>query len=339
LFVGWLWYLGMMVPVIGLVQVGSQTMADRYTYLPQIGLCIALVWGVADLCRSWAYRRRVCGISSALVLVILLGCAWRQTSFWCDSETLWTHTLACTSQNYAAHNNLGNALANQRRFDEAMAQFQKALEVKPSDAETHNNLGVALAGRGQFDAALNHYRRALEINPNFAEARNNLGFILARLGRFQEATICYRQALTTGANFAEVRGNLGIALAALGQFDEAIVQYQQALEIKPRYAEVHNNLGLALQARGRMDEATTHFQQALAIKADFIQAHYNLGSAFATQGRFDEAMAHYRKALDFATQDNNQALADVVRARIAGYEADKAPHQPRPNSVRLPPKP
>ncbi len=165
LFVGWLWYLGMMVPVIGLVQVGSQTMADRYTYLPQIGLCIALVWGVADLCRSWAYRHRVCGISSALVLVILLGCAWRQTSFWCDSETLWTHTLACTSQNYAAHNNLGNALANQRRFDEAMAQFQKALEVKPSDAETHNNLGVALAGRGQFDAALNHYRRAWRSTP------------------------------------------------------------------------------------------------------------------------------------------------------------------------------
>ena len=339
LLIGWFWYLGMLVPVIGLVQVGCAAVADRFTYLPQIGLCIALVWGVADLCRSWAYRHSVCGISGTLVLAILLGCAWRQTSFWCDSETLWTHALACTSQKYAAHNNLGNALANRRRFDEAMAQYQKALEVKPSDAETHNNLGVALAGRGQFHAALSHYRRAVEINPNFAEARNNLGFILARLGRFQEAPICYRQALTTRPNFSEVRGNLGIALAALGQFDEAIAQYQQALEIKPRYAEVHNNLGLALQARGRMDEAMTHFQQALAIKADFVQAHYNLGSAFAAQGRFDEAMAHYRKALDFATHDNNQALADVVRARIAGYEADKPPHQPRPNSVRLPPKP
>ena len=107
LLVGWLWYLGMLVPMIGLVQVGVGAMADRFTYLPEIGLCIALAWGVTDVCRSSPHRRRVCGVTSALVLLVLMGCAWRQTSFWCDSETLWTHALACTSRNSVAHHNLG----------------------------------------------------------------------------------------------------------------------------------------------------------------------------------------------------------------------------------------
>ena len=151
LLMGWLWYLGMLVPVIGLVQLGSQAMADRFTYLPQIGLCIALAWAATDVCRSLSYRRWLCGIVSALVLAVLMGCAWRQTSFWHDSETLWTHTLACTSQNSVAHNNLGNALAGRGQVDEAITHYQKALEIKPDYAEAHNNLGNALADCGQVD--------------------------------------------------------------------------------------------------------------------------------------------------------------------------------------------
>src|SRR3972149_3559607 len=145
LLVGWLWYLGMLLPVIGLVQVGLQAMADRYTYLTQIGLCIAFAWGVAQFTRSWPYRGWVCGIASVLALATLLGCAWLQTSYWHDSETLWTHTLACTSRNFVVHNNLGNALAKVGRLKEAVENYEQALELKSNYHEAHNNLGVALA--------------------------------------------------------------------------------------------------------------------------------------------------------------------------------------------------
>ncbi len=151
LLVGWLWYLGILVPVIGLVQVGLQAMADRYTYLTQIGLYISLVWAGADLCRSWSYRRWLCRAASSLVLVILMGCAWRQTSFWCDSEALWTHALACTSWNKVAYSNLARALADRGQVDAAIAHYQKALEIKPDFAEAHYSLGNALARRGQVD--------------------------------------------------------------------------------------------------------------------------------------------------------------------------------------------
>ncbi len=174
LLMGWLWYLGMLVPVIGLVQLGSHAMADRFTYLPHIGLYIALAWGVTDVCRSSTHYRWVCSVTCVLVLLVVMGCAWRQTSFWSDSETLWTHTLACTTRNRVAHCNLGNVLAGRGQIDSAIAHYQKALEIMPDFAEAHNNLAVALAGRGEVDSAIAHHQRALEIKPDFAEAHNNL---------------------------------------------------------------------------------------------------------------------------------------------------------------------
>ncbi len=300
--VGWLWYVGMLVPVIGLVQVGKIAMADRYTYLPQIGLGIALAWGAIDVCRSWPYRRWLCGVTSGLVLAALTGCAWRQTSFWRDSETLWNHALACTSQAFVVHTNLGHALANQGRMDEAMAHYQKALEIQPNYVEAHNNLGYAFACLDRFDEAMAQYQEAVEIQPDCVEARYNLGNALARLDRF----------------------------------DEAITQYRKALDVRPDYAEAHNNLGYALANRGRMDEAMAQYRKALEIQPDYADAYYNLGDVSAARSLFDEAIRHYRKALDLATRHNNQPLEDAARAKIEEYEAGKALPQPRPTSVRPP---
>ena len=261
LFVGWFWYLGMLVPVIGLVQVGSQAMADRYTYLPQIGLCLAVTWGVAQLAASWPHRRWVCGVASALVVLVLMGCAWRQTSYWRDSETLWTHTLACTARQLCrpqqprrrpgrprtgrrGHRPLSEGAGNQARLRRGPQQprqrpgetadrstrpspiTRRRWKSSPTTPKAHNNLGIALAGRGQVDAAIAHYQKALEIKPDYAEAHNNLGN----------------------------------ALAGRGQVDAAIAHYRKALEIKPDYAEAHNNLGIALEARGQTDEAIAHYQ-------------------------------------------------------------------------------
>ena len=287
LFVGWFWYVGMLVPVIGLMQVALHAMADRYTYLPQIGLCIALTWGVAQLIASWRHRRWVCGVASALVVPVLMGCAWRQTSYWRDSETLWTHTLACTSNNYIAHNSLGLVLADHGQIDAAIAHYQKAVEIKPDFAWAHTNLGTALAVRGQVDAATAHFRKAVEIKPDFAEAHTSLGIALAVRGQVDAAIAHFRKALEIKPDFAEAHAGLGNILAVRGQIDEAITHYQKALEIRPDDAAAHYNLSIALEGRGQVDAAIAHYKKALEIRPDFAAARYNLDRALRQRGQLD----------------------------------------------------
>ena len=166
LFVGWLWYLGMLVPMSGLVQVGSHAMADRYTYLPHIGLAIALAWTARHVSRSWPYRAWACGIGAAAALAVLTACAWRQAEYWRDSETLWTHTLACTARNPVAHSNFGNILAGRGQIDEAITQYRKALEIRPNFLQAQYNLGVLLAARGrpgELGEAHQHFQTALAL--------------------------------------------------------------------------------------------------------------------------------------------------------------------------------
>ncbi len=314
---GWLWYLGMLVPVIGLVQIGNQAVADRFTYLPQIGLWIALAWGAADLCRSSPYRRRVCGGASALVLAVLMGCAWRQTTFWCDSETLWTHTLACTSRNSVAHFIFAAGLASWGRVDEALDHYCKALEIEPDDVFPRCNIADILAKRGRLDEAVAWYRKALKIQPNCVVAHNNLGELLARQGRFDEAREHYRKALQIQPDFAIAYYNLGNAWMAQDRLEEAEAQYRKALEIEPDYAMAHNNLGNTLTRRGRLDEALAHYQKALEIQANFAPAHTNVGNILTRRGQFDEALAQYRQALeiepDFALARTN--MGDLLAAQ------------------------
>jgi protein O-mannosyl-transferase len=309
LLVGWLWYLGMMLPVIGLVPFGGQQEADRFTYLPQIGICIALVWGAADLCRSLPHRRWVCGVSSALVLAALMGSARRQTSYWRDSETLWTRTLACTSGNYKVHNLLGNALALRGRTDEAIVQFQKSLDIKPDFPEAHYSLGVAAAGRGRLDEAIVHYQKTLAVNPNHANAHNNLGNALLTYGRLDDAQTHFLEALRVRPRFAEAHYNLGNILFVCRRLDEAMTEYRTALEIRPGYAEARYNLGLALANRGQFDQAIAEYRKALEARPDFAEVYNSLGLALVACGRRDEAVTHYRKALeirpDFAEARDN----------------------------------
>ena len=220
--VGWLWYLGMLVPMIGLLQAGDAARADRHMYLPQIGLCIALTWGVAEVCRAWSWRRRLYGLTSASVLLLLMVGAWRQTSFWSDSETLWSRSLACTSSNKLAHVNLGSALAAQKRFDEAMAHYQKALEIDPTYSLAYNAMGFAWADRGRPDKAMAQYRKALAVNPGDPEAYRNLGKALDGGGRNDHAVALFRQAVAIKPEDAEGHNNLGAALGQSGSVDEAI---------------------------------------------------------------------------------------------------------------------
>ncbi len=309
----------MLVPVIGLLQFGVFTRADRFTYLPQIGVYVALAWGAADVCRSWSYRRSVCGIASALVLTVLMGCAWRQVSFWRDSETLWTHTLACTSRNKLAHNNLGNFLADRERLAEAVAHYRQALAIDPRYVDAHFNLGAALFSQGQYDEAIAQYRQALKIQPDFVLAHNNLGEVLARQGRLDEALAQYRKALEIQPDFVLALNNLGEVLARRGRPDEAISQYHKVLKILPDYVETLKNLAWLLatcpdEVRRNGPEALELAQRANRLcagrRADVLDT---LAAACAESGRFPEALAAAQKALELATQANDRALADALR--------------------------
>jgi tetratricopeptide (TPR) repeat protein len=297
LMAGWLWYLGMLVPVIGLVQVGNQARADRYTYLPQIGLYILLTWGVAELCRSWRHQRAVLGSAAAVILAGLMAGAHEQAGYWKTSISLWTHTLACTTRNSVAHYNFGYALADEGRFGDAIEQFKQALQINPDYAEGQNNWGNALASEGKATEAIEHYERALQINPDYAEGHNNLGLALAGQGKLEQAVAQYERALQINPENAEARNNLGLALARQGKVTEAIEQYERALKIKPDFAEARVNWGLALAGQGELDAAIEQYNRVLQIKPDYPQAHYELGVALGKQGRLAESVQSYQQAL------------------------------------------
>jgi tetratricopeptide (TPR) repeat protein len=320
LLIGWLWYLGMLVPVIGLVQTGSQARADRYTYLSEIGLCMALAWGAVAILRARSYRGWPVAVTSALVLAILTVRAWQQTCCWCDSESLWRSAVAAVPRNGLAHCKLADALARQHRFAEAMTQYQEAVDVDPTIAEAHNNFGFALASRGQLDEAIRQYEAALAIDPYYAEAHNNLGLTLAARGRIDQARDHYQKALENHRDYADAHNNLGLTLAALGQIDQAIAHYQQAVEINPDFAQAHNNLGIAWARHGQFGKAVGCFQRALDIQPDFAEGHSNLGLVFASRGRIDQARDHYQKALlinpNFAEAHYNLALVLQAQGKL-----------------------
>jgi Flp pilus assembly protein TadD len=274
---GWLWYLIMLAPVIGILQVGSQARADRYTYLPQIGLYLLLTWGAAEGCAGWRHRRAVLGGLATMILAVLIFCARAQTAYWRNNETLWTHTLACTSGNAIAHSNLGAALFKMDREDEAIAHFQKALEIKPDFAEAHNNLGNLLFQKGRADEAINQYQTALQIKPDYAEAWYNFGNALLQKGNVDEAISHFQRALQIKPDYMEACNNLGDALLQQGRVGEAIAQHQKALQITPDNAKAHDNLGIALFQQGRVDEAIAQYQKALQITPDNAKALNNIG--------------------------------------------------------------
>ena len=297
LLTGWLWYLGMLVPVIGLMQVGEQAHADRYTYLPQIGLYVGLAWAAANLTAKWRHRKLVCGAAATLVLVPLLVLAWTQTARWRNGLTLWTHTLHVTSRNQVAHNNLGVVLGRVGREDEAIEHYRQALRINPKYAAPHCNLGLLMALRGDYARAIEHYREALRLDLDHVKVHNYLGIALASQGRFSEAIEHFRKALQSKPDDWDVHGNLANALAAQGKKDEASEHYQRALQIRPDAVDPRMNYGNLLLTQGKLVEAMEQFEQAQELAPDHEANPFNMGNVLAMQGKRAEAIEQYREAL------------------------------------------
>ena len=282
--VGWLWYLGTLAPVIGLVQVGSQSMADRYTYFPLIGLFIILAWGIADLLARWPHREILLPAGAAILILVCASVARTQVLSWSDTSTLWTHALEVNADNDVAHYLLGDWLTKQGRVQEAMTHYTEALRLKPENAEAHDSMGFALASKGKFSEAIAQYSEALRLKPAFAAAHCNLGLAMANVGRTEEGIAEISEALRINPDFVEARNNLGIVLVKQGKTGEAIAQFSEVLRLKPTNAEAHNNLGILLANQGRLGEAIAHFSEAVRLEPDFAAARTNLNIALTKQG-------------------------------------------------------
>jgi tetratricopeptide (TPR) repeat protein len=295
--VGWFWFVGMLVPVIGLVQVGSQPYADRYTYVPLVGLAIVVVWGAAEVLGRWRHGRTVGVVAALLVLIACTIATRHQAAVWKDGVTLWQHAVGVTRDNYRAHTNLGQALTSAGRAYEAMPHFEAALRINPSFAPAHNYFGLALLSRGEVARAIEHHRQAVTLRPRFVEAHNNLGLALAADGRLEEAVGAFSSALEIDPEFAPAHTNRGTALAELGRLEEALGEFREAERLQPPSAQAQLNLGAVLTNLGRPVEAIGHYEAALRIDPAEPAALHGWGNALARQGKFDDALAKYNEAL------------------------------------------
>jgi protein O-mannosyl-transferase len=297
LLVGWLWFLGTLVPVIGFIQTGQQYMADRWTYVPDLGLFWILVWGAADLTELGAVRQSVVRAGGVAVLVVCAVLTLLQARHWRNTVTLFSHALAVTQNNHVAHYNLGLELMSQGKVEEPLHHFAEATRIRPDYADAYNNRGLILASLGRWQEATNQFIRAIQAKPDYSKAHNNLGYALFSVGNPREATNQFFRALTLNSTNANTWYNIGQALAHLGHPDQAISYYQQALRLAPDDPATHNWMGKALVIQGKQAEAIVHFREALRLQGDYEDAHFNLGVALMAQGQFTDAFAHLAEAV------------------------------------------
>jgi protein O-mannosyl-transferase len=251
LLVGWLWYCGTLVPMSQIIQTGNHAMADRWAYLPSLGVLILAVWGVRELTQGWRYRVLAQSVAVGAAIVACLPVTRHQLGYWRNSETLLWHALEVTENNYLAHRNLGFAFYMKGQMNEALSQFQKAVLLEPDAPEAYDHLGITFNNKGQTDEAIRQFQEALRLDPSYADAHYNLGVAFYLQGRTDEAIRQFQESIRLKPDHAEAHHNLGVTLGLKGQTDEAIRQFQEALRLKPDYADARKNLDLLLAAGPR----------------------------------------------------------------------------------------
>ncbi len=295
LLVGWFWFLGTLVPMIGLVQVGLQSLADRYTYIPGLGLLIMLAWSVPAI--TSPSRLRVLASAFAVIIVALGADTRQQITYWKDSESLFRHALAAGNDNFGIRIDLGNALAAQGRLDEAIAEYQQAVQSQPKLTFPHERLAAALRANGRLDEAIAQFEEILKLDPNDATAQNEIGAILFDQGHLDEAIARYRASVALDPNATATWYNLGIALCYQGHYAEAVEPLQKAVALQPDNPHTHYNLGIAFFHTDRMEDAIREFKTTLALEPNAPKTHYRLGLALAQSGHRAEAAEQFRAAL------------------------------------------
>jgi tetratricopeptide (TPR) repeat protein len=297
---GWLWYLGMLVPVIGLVQVGWQGRADRYTYLPQIGLYIVATWAVADFTALWRHQRTILSAAAILTIAVLSWRARVQTSYWRDSETLFTHALAVTSNNDVAENNLGIVFLRNGKLDDAISLLQAAVDLRPDNSPAHENLAKALLQKGQVTDALVHYRKLLELQPDNIEVHNIVGTVLIQQGHIREGVEEWQKVLSIQPDNGNAMSNLAWVFATSP--DESLRDGAQAVQLA---------------------------EEALRISGRRIPVIFRtLAAAYAEKGMFSQAIQTAQRGIGLANSQGNSGLAAELQSNIALYQAGRPLRDP-----------
>ena len=333
-FTGWFWYVCMLVPVIGFVQVGEQGYADRYSYLPSIGLFLMVTWFGADTLAIGTFKSRLLVPAAIIIIMATAGMAFVQTSYWRDSKILWTHALAATSNNDFAHNNLGYLCVDRDELEEAISHFEAAARIRSGKTHPHYsvgsafvqmNLADALARKGLADQALVHYEQAIKLQPNYADAYYNRGNVLLTEGRTDEAIQDLERALQIQPDHADAHTCLGNALLRHGAINEAIAQYERAAALAPNDAHSRNNIAwlLATCSDSSMRDGTRAVdfaQQAVALSGGRnAQFSRTLAAAYAESGRFAEAATTAQQAMAIAKMQGNSSLATALKQDIVRY--------------------
>jgi tetratricopeptide (TPR) repeat protein len=319
LLIGWLWFIGTLLPVIQLVQMGGIAMADRYAYLPSLGILLVAIWGATELAGSrWRNGYLALFAAISVVIVLFMAVCRNQLVYWQNSEALFRHTVEVTQLNPIAQDNLGFALLTQGKFDEAIGHFQEAIRLVPEFVEAHMSLGSALASKGQGDKATREFQETVRLKPDWAEAHYNLGLMLKGNGQIEEAIRQFQEVIRLEPNNADAYNDLGNALDHNGQTDEALRQYQEAIRLKPDGAEAHSNLGAAFGKKGDVDGAIRELQEALRLNPNDVLTRYNLGTALHQKGRTNEAILQLQAALrmnpDFVEARNLMSKLEMTNA-------------------------
>ncbi len=329
LAVGWLWYVGTLVPVIGLIQIGSQAMADRYTYLPLIGIFIMVGWGSAELFGRRRYEKVILGVSAGVILTAMLIYTRVQVGYWHDNFTLFEHALAVTKDNSFIECDLGNVYQAEGRLGEAISHYYEALRITPGDALTHNNLGSIFLQQGKLDEAISCFLRAVEIKPDYADAYYNLGLAFKSQGKLDEAIGYFRRALKFRGDDAKTYNELGMVLQLKGGLDEALVCYREAIRLKPDWPLPMSSAAWILAAhpdpnRREPNEAIGLAEQAVRLtKSQDVMALDTLAAAYFAAGQFERAIKTVEAALALASAAKNEKLVNHLRGDLEVYKRGK----------------
>jgi tetratricopeptide (TPR) repeat protein len=363
LAVGWLWYVGTLVPTIGLVQAGGQAMANRYMYIPIIGLLIIIVWGINDLTATWRHRGKFLALPAAAVLLCAIVLTRIQVAYWRDDITLFKHTLSVTENNavvemcygcclaeagradeglphlekavrispnfFEARNKLGILYMRQGKLDEAIKCFTKLLPLKKDSEELHYNLALALSGQKRYDEAIKHFTAVLDLNPNYFDTREKMGIVLLAAGRTNEAIARFNEALPASADKVNIYTNLGTAYLIQGNNEMAIQSWTKALQLKPDNAVNLNNLAWLLATREEVSAEDANKAVRFAEDACKLTGYKEpalldtLAAAYAAAGRFDDAVAIANKAIDVARASGKEFAASRIQERLKLYQAGR----------------
>ena len=336
---GWFWYLGVLLPAIGIVaQVGGElAMADRYAYIPLIGIYIIIAWGFPDLLAKWRHKEKILSISVGIIIFLLTATTWVQLSYWKNSIDLFERAISVANNKYPnfknpnhalLYNHLGMAFFAMGKFEESTSPYKVAIKISPNLAMAHTNLGISHFSMGNTEKAISHYNAAVKLKPDHAHGYYNLGIALSTLGKVEEAILNYNKTIKIKPDYYTAHNNLGLVLEKSGKIREAILHYKKAIKIKPDYIAAQNNLGSNLLSLGKAEEAIAHFKTIIKLRPKFVPAHTNLGNALFSLGKTEEAITYFKTAVklkpDFAMSYSNLGNAlfalEKIGEAIANYE-------------------